>query len=325
MSSLLTRNNPHLSRPKMGDVETEDTTAVAPSLRVNDYIREALSENTRKAYRSDLQHFLEWGGHIPATDAMVAEYLADYAGFLAVATLKRRIASIAKGHAAKGLASPTTSALVQSTLRGIKRALGSHQRAAKPLLVEDLLRIMPTLGDGLKDSRDRALLLVGFAGGFRRSELVAIDYGDLEWVRQGVVVHVRRSKTDQEGMGRKVGIPHARGRWCPVEALRAWMDVARIDNGPAFRPVDRHGRITDTRLSGEAVSLVIKERVTVLGMDPAEFSGHSLRAGLATSAAQAGVATWKIRRQTGHASDAMLARYIRDGELFIDNAAGVLF
>ena len=324
MSSLLTRDNLHLSRPKTGGAAAKNLTAAAPSLRVNDYVREALSENTRRAYRTDLRHFLEWGGDIPATDAMVAEYLADHAGILAVATLKRRVASIAKGHAMKGFASPTSSALVQSTLRGIIRAHGSPQKAAKPLLVEDLLRIMPMLGEGMKDSRDRALLLVGFAGGFRRSELVALNCSDLEWVRQGLVVRVRRSKTDQEGVGRKVGIPHARGRWCPVEALRQWLEEAGIEDGAVFRPVDRHRRVADTRLSGEAVSLLVKERAAALGMDPAKFSGHSLRAGLATSAALVGVSSWKIRQQTGHASDAMVARYIREGELFVGNAVGAL-
>ena len=160
--------------------------------------------------------------------------------------------------------------------------------------------------------------------GFRRSELAANNCTDIESVRQGVVIHVRRSKTDQEGIGRKIGIPHGRTRWCPVTALNDWLECARIEDGPVFRPVDRHGRVQGQRLSGEAVSLVIKERVAAVGLEPNEFSGHSLRAGLATSAAAAGVSSWKIRQQTGHASDAMLARYIRDGEMFVDNAAAQL-
>jgi integrase len=189
---------------------------------------------------------------------------------------------------------------------------------------EDLFSALAVMGDSLKDVRDRALLLVGFAGGFRRSEFVAINCTDIESVRQGVVIHVRRSKTDQEGVGRKIGIPHGRTRWCPVAALNDWLERAGIEDGPVFRPVDRHGRVQGQRLSGEAVSLVVKERVAAIGLEPNEFSGHSLRAGLATSAAAAGVSSWKIRQQTGHASDAMLARYIRDGELFVDNAVAVL-
>ena len=143
-------------------------------------------------------------------------------------------------------------------------------------------------------------------------------------MRQGLVIHVRRSKTDQERVGREVGIPNGRTQWCPVTALNDWLERAGIEDGPVFRPLDRHGNLLDGRLSGEAVSLVIKERVGAVGLEPNELFGHSLRAGLATSAATAGVSSWKIRQKTGHASDAMLTRYIRDGELFVDNAAGVL-
>ena len=241
MRPALTSDNLPLSEPKMATEMLPREGSESLPGAVLDYVREAVAPNTRRAYRADLDHFLAWGGTIPATDVMVAEYLSVHAGQLAVSTLARRLAAISKGHAARGLPSPTCSSLIKSTLSGIKRTHGSSQRVAKPLLVEDLLRIMPTLGDGPKDLRDRALLLVGFAGGFRRSELVEIECGDLEWVRQGVVVHLRRSKTDQEGVGRKVGIPNARGRWCPVEAVTAWLNVAGIEGGPVFRPVDRHG------------------------------------------------------------------------------------
>lgn len=206
-------------------------------------------------------------------------------------------------------------------MRGIRRKLGSAQRQAKPLLREDLFRVLDALGESMKDARDRALLLIGFAGGFRRSEIVALDCGDVERVRQGLIVTLRRSKTDQEGVGRKVGIPFGRTRNCPVLALDGWLAGAGIEAGPVFRPVDRHGRVASERLSGEAVS---KERVVAANIDPTGFSGHSLRAGFATSAVQAGVSTFKIRSQTGHVSDAMLARYVRDGELFVDNAAGAV-
>lgn len=329
-----TSDNPSLSEVKMTFLDTPKTDAVNyTDVRtsaancteaVRDYVRQSVSENTRRAYRADLAHFVAWGGTVPTTDVMVAEYLAAHVGNLSIATLSRRIASLSKAHAAKGLPSPTKAELVKSAMRGIKRAQAAPQQVAQPLLVEDLLRIVPMLGDSVKDVRDRALLLLGFAGGFRRSELVAINCTDLEWVRRGLVVHLRRSKTDQEGHGRKIGIPYARGRWCPVESLRAWLELAGIEDGPIFRPVTRHEQIPDDRLSAEAVACVVKARVKVIGLDPDQFSGHSLRAGLATSAAQAGVATWKIRQQTGHTSDAMLSRYIRDGELFTDNAAGRL-
>ena len=168
------------------------------------------------------------------------------------------------------------------------------------------------------------MLLVGFAGGLRRSEIVGLNLGDIETVRQGLIIHLRRSKTDQEGAGRKIGIPFGRTRFCPVTAHLQWRERSRVTEGPIFRPVDRHGRIAPERLSAEAVSSVIRERVRAAGFDASGYSGHSLRAGFATSAAQAGISSWRIRQQTGHASDAMLSRYIRDGELFIDNAAGAL-
>jgi integrase len=221
----------------------------------------------------------------------VASYLADRSDTLVVATLFRHLAST-KAHEARGLPNPTRSELVRATLRGIRRTKGRAQREAKPLLRDDLLLVLDAMGDSIKDIRDRALLLIGFAGALRRSELVGLDVGDIEHVRQGIILHVRRSKTDQDSEGRKSGIPYGRTRWCPVAALDAWLTASGIAEGAIFRPVDRHGRMHGARLSGEAVSLVVRERVAAAGLDPAPFSGHSLRAGLATSAAQAGVPTW---------------------------------
>jgi integrase len=168
------------------------------------------------------------------------------------------------------------------------------------------------------------LLLLGFAGGFRRSELVALELVDIETARQGLIVTIRRSKTDQEGAGRRIGIPHGRTKHCPVAAVEAWLAASSIVSGPLFRPITRHGHFTQNRLTGDAVSVLLRERLEGAGINPEGFSAHSLRAGFATSAAQAGVSTLKIRQQTGHASDAMLARYVRDGELFTNNAVGAL-
>jgi integrase len=192
------------------------------------------------------------------------------------------------------------------------------------LLRADLFTALDTLGQTIKDDRDRALLLIGFAGGFRRSELVGLDCGDVGRVPEGIVLLLRRSKTDPEGNGRKIGIPFGRTRHCPVTALDRWLKRAELITGPVFRRVDRHGRVLSQRLSGEAVGLIVKARLEAASIDPSGYSGHSLRAGLITSAAQAGVPTFKIRQQSGHASDAMLARYIRDGEMFSGNAAGAL-
>jgi integrase len=314
--------NPARCQTEHGQDDTADT-GYLPD-RVVEFVRNGLAGNTRRAYRFDLQHFEAWGGRLPCDPQMVASYLAEHAESLAVATLARRLAAITQAHEALGYDSPVRSHLVRATLRGIRRGVGAKQREAKPLLREDLFRVIDAMGDRIKDTRDRALLLVGFAGGLRRSEIVALDGADFETARQGLIVHLRRSKTDQEGIGRKIGIPFGRTRFCPVAALEQWRARSGIAEGAVFRPVDRHERVAPERLSDEAVSTIVKERVAKAGFDPDGYSGHSLRAGLATSAAQAGISAWRIRQQTGHASDAMLSRYIRDGELFTDNAAGAL-
>jgi len=287
-------------------------------------VEASIADNTRRAYRSDLAQFEAWGGALTAEPPLVASYLAAHAEALSVATLVRRIATISKAHETRGLPNPCRSEIVRATLRGVRRTRGAAQRAAKPLLREDLFRVLDTIGEGMKDACDRALLLVGFAGGFRRSEILGLNCDDIERVRQGVIITLRRSKVDQEGAGRKVGIPFGRTRHCPVLALDRWLAASGIEASPIFRPVERHGRVASARLSFEAVSLIVKERVAAARIDPAGFSGHSLRAGFATSAAQSGVSSIKIRSQTGHASEAMLARYLRDGELFVDNAADAL-
>jgi integrase len=328
MANFLTRDNPYLSRVT-NDPFSADPTSEVDCVRclpeqVAGYVADSLAENTRRAYLSDLAHFEAWGGCIPAHDTLVASYLAAHAEMLSVATLVRRMASISKAHAVRGVPNPVRAELVRATLRGIRRRRGSAQHEATPLLKDDLFTVLDAIGDTLKDARDRALLLIGFAGGFRRSELIAIDIGALEFVRQGLIITIPRSKTDQLGAGRKIGIPHGRMRHCPVGAIEGWIERAGLSEGSVFRPVDRHGRVIGARLSGEAVSLVIKERVNAAGIDHPGYSGHSLRAGFVTSAAQVGASSWKIRSQTGHASDAMLAKYIRDGEMFLDNAAGAL-
>lgn len=292
--------------------------------QVRTYVRDSVSENTRRAYKTDMEHFAAWGGSIPCEPETVAAYLAEHADTLAVSTLKRRIAAISVAHEARGHTSPTSAKVVKAAMRGIQRTYGSAQRQAKPLLVEDLMRIMAMLGDDPRDLRDKALLLIGFAGGFRRSELVAINCNDVELVRQGMTINIRRSKTDKAGEGRIIGVPFARGRYCPVRTYETWKDIANIDEGSIFRPVTRHGRIGSNRLSGEAVSVVVKERIAAIGHDPERYSGHSLRAGLATSAAMAGLSTLSIRQQTGHRSDATLARYVRAGELFLNNVVSRL-
>jgi integrase len=324
MSDDLTSDNFYLSRPNPELLPGSAVNCTKLPDAVLGYVRASLADNTRRAYLSDLAHFENWGGRVPASAETVARYLAAHADTLRVATLVRRIASISKAHQTRGAPNPARSELVRTTLRGIKRARRCTQRQAKPLLRADLVLVLDAMGSGLKDIRDRTLLLIGFAGALRRSELVSLDVAEVEHVRRGVAIHLRHSKTDQDGRGDTIAIPYGRSRYCAVLALDAWLAASGITEGAIFRPVDRHGRVHAGRLSSEAVSIVVRERVAAAGLDPTSYSGHSLRAGFATSAAQAGVQAWRIRTQTRHASDAMLARYIREGELFNGNAAGVL-
>lgn len=323
----LTSDNSYLSdltNLQMGVTSPSEMGRAINCTKVEGYVRAGIAPATREAYRADLTHYHAWGGTIPSSDAEVASYLAAHATSLAVATLTRRLAAISVAHGARGLPTPTSSPLVRATIRGIRRQHGTAQKQARALLREDLFIVLGAMGNGIKDARDRALLLIGFAGGFRRSELVGLDVRDIEYVPQGLIITLRRSKTDQEGHGRKVGVPLGRTRWCPVGALRHWLKTAGIGEGPIFRPINRHGLVCSSRLNGDAVCAVVRGKLQRAGYDHAGYSGHSLRAGLATSAAQAGVSSQKIRQTTGHASDAMLSRYIRDGELFIGNAAGTL-
>jgi integrase len=295
---------------------------ISPPASVSDFVTQSLSAASKRAYQADMSHFMAWGGTLPSSPELVARYIADHAQTHKVATLRRWLASLSKAHQLAGEINPVSSGLVKATLRGIRRTLGTAQREAKPLLRDDLFAILERMGNRPIDMRDRALMLIGFAGAFRRSELVALDVADIEHVRQGVVINLRFSKTDQDGKGRKIGIPFGRTHWCPVNHLTEWLQLASITEGPLFRPVAKSGEIMPERLSGEAVGLIIKKHVATIGLNADAYSGHSIRAGLATSAASAGASAWKIRQQTGHASDAMLNRYIRDGELFNGNASG---
>jgi site-specific recombinase XerD len=291
---------------------------------VRDFLSQSISGATKKAYAADIRQFKAWGETIPSSPDQIAEYIAMLAATHSAATIARRLASLSKAHRATGGDDPCKAEIVKATVRGIRRAIGTAQREAKPILKEDLFAMLDRMGDRTKDHRDKALLLIGFAGAFRRSELVGLDVADIEHVRQGIVVTLRKSKTDQTGTGRKIGLPFGRTKWCPVKHLTEWLDHAGIEDGPIFRSIDRHGHVADQRLSAEAVSITVKRRAEAAGFDPAAYSGHSLRAGLATSVVIAGVSTLSIRRTTGHASDTMLSRYVRVGDMFTDNAAGAV-
>jgi integrase len=302
--------------------ETYNHDANLPA-QVTDYISAAMATRTRAAYQRDLLRFLDWGGQIPAPPETLATYLTDHAVSHKPSTLIRWMVSLGKAHTTQGLPDPTKTELIKIIIKGIKRTHGSQQRQVTPAIREDIISMVNVMGDGVKDSRDRAILLLGFAGAFRRSELVALNIDDIKEVQEGLAVTIQRSKTDQEGSGRKIGIPFARGIHCPVKAIQSWLELSGITSGAIFRSVDRHGNVGG-RLSNHAIPRIIKLWASKAGLDPKDYAGHSLRSGLVTSAANAGVANHKIRAQTGHKGDTMLNRYIRDSQIFTNNAAGIL-
>ena len=303
----------------LADDRTNSTVVRCSDLKVLALVQASTAKTTRRAYDSDLRHFADWGGSLPATPGDVARYLADHASYLSVATLARRLVAIGQAHTVRGFANPATTDLVRLTMRGVRRTYGRPQRRAAALTTEDVLLITSLLGNALVDLRDRALMLVGFAGALRRSELVAIHYDSLRWTVHGLVITIPRSKSDQEGRGREVVVPYGRTSTCPVKALRDWLFVSGITDGPVFRSMHKGGRVGAKRLSANAVAEIVKRLANAAGLDSARYSGHSLRAGFVTSAAAMGMPTWRIKAQTGHTTDAMVSRYIRSARLLEDN------
>ena len=314
------------------------TQSAARSVELQDLRRQArdvlaasTAASTAEAYRSDWRHFSAWCDErglqsLPAAPDTVVLYLTALKETHKPATLTRRAASVSVNHQAVGYESPTRAAVVRKALVGIRRTKGTAPTVEAPLTVEDLRAITrDQLPDGFKGTRDRALLLLGFTGAFRRSELVGIDRVHVEFVPEGVVVTLTRSKTDQEGTGRHVAIPYGQHpETCAVQALAEWLTSAGISSGPVFRPVDRHGNVGAGRLTGKSIAVTVKKYMAAIGKDPAAYAGHSLRAGFATAAARAGAEGRDIMRQTGHSSTVMVRRYIRDGSLFRSNAASVI-
>lgn len=291
------------------------------------YIDGAKSENTRRSYRSDWADFVAWcekyrRAPMPAMPDTVAYYLADRSQDLKPSTLQRRLATISEAHKAAGVETPTKHTQVRYVWAGICREKGMAQGHAKPTLTKHIREMVGHLPDSLLGVRDRALILLGYAGAMRRSELVGIDVTDLAIAEEGLVVIIRKSKTDQVGVGRKIGIPFGEHpETCPVKAVKEWIELAYIDEGPLFRSVNKHGHVLQTRLTDQVVANVVKRSLLSAGKSARKFAAHSLRAGLITQAAIAGVSERAIQDQSGHKSLNVMRRYIRDGSLFRENAA----
>ncbi len=292
------------------------------------FLQRSKAENTVRAYRSDWHDFTDWCAHagrepLPASPDTVALYIATLAEGLRVSTIRRRLAAISKAHQYEGLATPTKDVIVTDVLDGIRREMGYLQKGKTPLLLPEIVAMLDAQDETLSGIRNRALLLVGFAGCLRRSELVGLDIRDCSFSEDGVVLLLRKSKTDQYGEGIQKAIPYGMNAdTCPVRALKAWLSALGVSDGPVFRGVTRGQKIRDSRLTAQSVALVVKAALRKAGIDPREYSGHSLRSGFATQAAIFGVDERAIMEQGAWKSATMARRYIRDANLFRNNAAG---
>lgn len=292
---------------------------------VSVYIRHSRATNTVEAYQSDWKRFTQWcetydRTPLPATPETVAFYLSDTSSHLKPSTLSRHMASISQAHRKVGLEPPTRDVTVRMVMAGIRRDHGTARVSKKAILVSDLKRVVSILPDSLLGKRDRALLLMGFFGALRRSELVALDNSDVAVTPEGLVVTIRRSKTDQLAHGRRVGLPYTGSpETCPVRSFERWIEASGITEGAIFRPITRHGKILRNRLTSHAVATTVKRWVQQVGLDARQFSGHSLRSGLATAASISGASERAIMNQTGHRSITMVRRYVQSVSLFKDN------
>jgi integrase len=283
------------------------------------------SEGTRRAYRSDWRIFLAWCRErrldsMPAEPTTAARFLSHQAtSGKKASTISRRAAAIAYAHKLAGFEPPTNIETVRATVRGIRRSIGCAPVRKAPATADVIAAMLAHCPDTLRGKRDAALLALGFAGAFRRSELVALTVDDLVEGPDGYRVTIRQSKTDQEGAGQEIAVP--RGcRIRPVAAVRAWLQAAGITEGFIFRPVAKGGQVLAEALSGHSAAAIVKRHAKLAGLDPADFAGHSLRSGYLTSAAEAGAGVLKMQEQSRHRSLDMLIGYVRRADLFRDHS-----
>lgn len=287
----------------------------------------ATADNTRRAYRSAVNHFLAWGGVLPADEAAIIRYLLTYASTLNPRTLALRVTALSQWHVHQGFPDPAATPTVRKTLTGIARTHGRPNKKAKALPIEDLERIVTLLDSAgtLKAFRDNALLQVGFFGAMRRSELVGIDVGHLGWTHEGIEIMLPRSKTDPFREGIVKAIPYGDGPCCPAKALRAWLNASGITEGPVFRSISKWGVVASTALGAGSVNTVLEDCAGMAGLDYVpDLSSHSLRRGMATSAYRAGADFRDIKKQGGWRHDGTVQGYIEEANRFTENAASSL-
>ena len=287
--------------------------------------------NTVRAYKSDFKDFglfcIQNGfKNLPSEPKIVSLYLTHLSTKnTKLSTIKRRLVSIGVIHKMKGHYLDTKHPIIIENLMGIKRRKGIVQKGKKPLLINDLKMLVDVINqqkiEDIKKLRDKSIVLIGFSGGFRRNEIVALDIDDLEFVFEGLKVTVKKSKTDQFGEGLIKGIPYFENKlYCPVTTIKRWLNVSKINKGPLFRRFSKGSKLSEHRLTDQTVALIIKEYLNIAGINSSNYSGHSLRSGFATSAAEAGAEERSIMAMTGHKSSEMVRRYIKEANLFKNNA-----
>ena len=294
-------------------------------------LKSSKANNTIRAYKSDFNDFslfcIQNGfKSLPSEPKIVSLYLTHLSTKdIKMSTLKRRLVSIGVIHKLKGHYLDTKHPSIIENIMGIKRRKGSVQKGKKPILINNLKNIINAIDEEKKDEikkiRDRSIILIGFSGGFRRNEIVSLDYDDLDFVPEGLKITLKRSKTDQFGEGTLKGLPYFdSSQYCPVLSLKKWIETSNIKSGPLFRRFSKGSKLTDYRLTDQTVALLIKKYLDLAGIDSKNYSGHSLRSGFATTAAESGAEERSIMAMTGHKSTEMVRRYIKEANLFKNNA-----
>tara|TARA_B110000444_G_C18825394_1_gene590025 strand:+ start:34 stop:990 length:957 start_codon:yes stop_codon:yes gene_type:complete len=294
-------------------------------------LQSSKANNTIRAYKSDFNDFGLFCAQngfksLPSEPKIISLYLTHLSTREAkMSTLKRRLVSIGVIHKVKGHYLDTKHPIIVENLMGIKRRKGSVQKGKKPLLINSLKEIINTIDkeiiNEIKKIRDRSIILIGFSGGFRRNEIVSLDYDDLDFVSEGLKINIKRSKTDQFGEGSIKALPYfENSQYCPVVSIQKWLEISKINNGSLFRRFNKGSKLSEKRLTDQTVALLIKKYLEMAGINSKNYSGHSLRSGFATSAAESGAEERSIMAMTGHKSTEMVRRYIKEANLFKNNA-----
>ena len=293
-------------------------------------LKSSKANNTLRAYKSDFRDFGAFCAKhglssLPSEPKIISLYLTHLSKYSKISTIRRRLVSISMVHKLKGHYIDIKHPIITENLLGIKRVKGSNQIGKKPLLISHLKSIINVINEQqneeIKKFRDRSIILIGFGGGFRRTELISIDYEDLEFVPEGLKITIRRSKTDQFGEGMIKGLPYFPNEiYCPVTSLKKWLEISKIKSGPIFRRFSKGSLLTENRLTDQSVVLLMKKYLDLAGIENKNFAGHSLRAGFATVAAESGADERSIMAMTGHKTTQMVRRYIREANIFKNNA-----